>query len=53
MQWYLYSAIIGTVMFAYVKLFVRNMHTYKNSGYTMSWGEFLDDTLQNGSKDSV
>lgn len=53
MHWYIYSAIIGTVMFAYVKLFVRNMKIYKDSDYTMSWGEFVDDSLQNGSKDSV
>ncbi len=53
MKWYIYSAVVGTVMFAYIQLFVRNMQIYKNSDYTMSWGQFVDNSLQNGLEDSV
>jgi hypothetical protein len=52
MKWYAYSAVIGAIMFAYIQLFVRNMKTYKDSKYTMSWGQFVDKSLgseQNGS----
>lgn len=45
MQWYVYSAVIASVMFAYVQLFVRNMQAYKDSGYTMTWGDLIDGTL--------
>jgi hypothetical protein len=31
-------------MFAYIRLFNRNMETYKNSEYTLTWGEFIDGT---------
>lgn len=51
MEWYMYSAIVGTVMFAYIQLFVRNMKIYKDTGYTMSWGQFIDNDVapnQNG-----
>lgn len=43
--WYVYSAVIATVMFAYVQLFVRNMQAYKESEYTMSWGQFVDHSI--------
>jgi hypothetical protein len=51
MNWYIYSTVIGIVMFAYIQLFVRNMNTYKKSDFTMSWGQFIDNSLgseQNG-----
>jgi hypothetical protein len=48
MKWYVYSIVIGAVMFSYIKLFVRNMKIYKDSNYTMSWGQFIDnDTSPN------
>jgi hypothetical protein len=47
----MYSALIGTIMFAYVQLFVRNMRVYKESDYTMSWGQFIDHSIQNGSEE--
>ena len=53
MKWYTYSAVIGAVMYAYVQLFVRNMRTYKDSDFTMTWGQFVDASLQNGLADSV
>lgn len=53
MKWYVYSAVIGTVMYAYVQLFVRNMRAYKDSDFTMTWGNFVDSSLQNGLADSV
>jgi hypothetical protein len=44
MLWYLYSIVIGSTMFAYIQLFNRNMQAYKKSDYTMSWGNFIDET---------
>lgn len=44
MMWYIYSAIIAVIMFAYIRLFVRNMETYKKSEYTMTWGQFIDES---------
>ena len=40
-----YSIIIGTVMFAYIRLFNRNMDIYKKSDYSLSWGQFIDTPL--------
>jgi hypothetical protein len=45
MEWYIYSGLIASVMFAYIQMFVRNMQAYKNSDYTMTWGEFVDHSM--------
>ena len=44
MNWAL-SAVIATTMFAYIQLFIKNMQAYKDSDYTMTWGEFVDKTI--------
>jgi hypothetical protein len=44
MNW-LYSGVIAVVMFAYIQLFVRNMQIYKDSEYTMTWGQFVDHSI--------
>lgn len=43
---FVYSLVVGSVMFAYIRLFNRNMETYKKSEYTLTWGEFIDGSLQ-------
>ena len=45
MEWYHYSAVMGTVMFAYIQMFNRNMQMYKESGYTLTWGNFIDQSV--------
>ena len=35
---------VAVIMFAYIRLFVRNMETYKKSEYTMTWGQFIDES---------
>jgi hypothetical protein len=46
MHWSLYSAIIGSLMFAYIQLFVQNMQTLKEANYSLTWGQFVDKTLE-------
>lgn len=41
------SVVIGTLFFAYVRLFNRTMTAYKNSQYTMTWEEYIHDSLDN------
>jgi hypothetical protein len=40
----IYSAVIGTVLYTYIQLFNRNMNLYKESDYTLTWGQFIDGT---------
>lgn len=35
------AMVIGTIFFAYVRLFNSVMETYKKSGYTMSWDDYF------------
>jgi len=46
MHWSVYSAVVGTVLFAYIRLFVQNMSMYTKSEYTLTWGQFVDRTLE-------
>jgi hypothetical protein len=41
---YIYSIVIGTVLYAYVNMFNKSMDVYKKSDYTMTWGQFIDQT---------
>jgi hypothetical protein len=45
MHWSIYSTVIGFIMFMYISLFVKNMQSYKDSEYNMSWGQFIDKTI--------
>jgi len=45
MHWSIYSIIVGAVIFTYIQLFVKNMQTYKASNYNMTWGQFIDKTI--------
>lgn len=46
MHWPIYSVVVGTVLFAYIRLFVQNMSMYTKSDYTLTWGQFVDRTLE-------
>jgi len=35
------AMVMGTIFFAYVRLFNSTMETYKKSGYTMSWDDYF------------
>jgi hypothetical protein len=36
------AVVIGVLFFVYVRMFVHTMNIYKESDYTMTWGEFFD-----------
>jgi hypothetical protein len=36
------AIVIGVLFFVYVRMFVHTMNIYKESDYTMTWGEFFD-----------
>jgi hypothetical protein len=44
MNWIL-PAIIGSILYLYIVVFNRTMETYKQSGYTLSWSEFVTQTF--------
>jgi len=44
-HWFAISAVVGSVVFAYIQLFNRNMQAYKASEYTLSWGQLIDGTF--------
>ena len=39
------SLVIASIMFVYIQLFIKNMQAYKDSDYTMTWGQFVDSSL--------
>ena len=40
------AMVMGTIFFAYVRLFNSTMEAYKKSGYTMSWDEFFRSNME-------
>jgi hypothetical protein len=44
MQWAI-PAIIGSILYLYIVVFNRTMETYKQSNYTLSWSQFVQETF--------
>jgi hypothetical protein len=40
------AMVMGTIFFAYIRLFNSVMETYKKTGYTMTWDEFFRSHME-------
>jgi hypothetical protein len=42
---YEYIALLAIILYIYMISFVRTMKQYKESGYTLTWSQFLKNTF--------